>query len=379
MEEMRRLVIRETALPLVRMTAARIAADTPSRAPLETAARIRQWVAARWRFVRDPLDKELLHTPEAMLNMLREHGYITADCDDAAILCAALGSAVGLQSRFVAVAFIDSAAPYAHVWTELAAPTGTGPWVECDVTRTMQALPTHLISRFLILPVVAHTMNGTRGSADSARMLPSRIAAHVSPFSGVGSMGDDETPNLGLGLSLESLGEVMLGLGATKEEKKLAALKRFQKTVMRKPGLPGTMPGMMKRAQTVGISKAITKLEKKIAAKQAFTPAAAPAFIPTPTAPQPILTALAPPSPTDIAPSSSGSPVMPSYAGGGAAPAGFFPSAASMVDASGQPSSEAGAGSGSSDGGWLRSPVTWIAAGVVAFIVLRGPGSRSLR
>ncbi len=72
--------------------------------------------------------------------MIDKYGEEHVDCDDAAILAAGLGKAVGLLARFVLVGFRSSRAPFSHVWTELRSPTG-GPWVEMDVTRSVQRLP----------------------------------------------------------------------------------------------------------------------------------------------------------------------------------------------------------------------------------------------
>ena len=156
LREMARLVREDVIHPLVRELAASIIKPIGVFDTLAWCEAIRAWCAAYVQFVRDPSDRELLHSPEAMVRQWRETHRILGDCDDAAILAAALAVSVGCRARFVAAAFLDKRNPFGHVWAEIAPPTGTGDgWIECDVTRTFQNVPTHLISRLLVFPVVS--------------------------------------------------------------------------------------------------------------------------------------------------------------------------------------------------------------------------------
>lgn len=139
-------------LPIVRQTAALICAQTmPGVTVRETgfryAAAIRQWVAAHWEFLDDPVVAELLYGPDAQLSLIAQDGVMRADCDDAAILVGALGLAAGLIPRVICVGFLTSDSDYTHTWTELQPPLGAGVWIEADVTRPMQAIPVHQIGR----------------------------------------------------------------------------------------------------------------------------------------------------------------------------------------------------------------------------------------
>jgi len=96
---------------------------------------LREWLEERVRFRFDPPDTELLRAPELMLLEAEELGESWGDCDDVALLGAALGVAAGYPARFVVVGFGDG---FAHVWTELEAPAG---WVELDTTRPAQMDP----------------------------------------------------------------------------------------------------------------------------------------------------------------------------------------------------------------------------------------------
>jgi len=130
---MRQIVQAQYALPLVRETAAAIARGTGTDTALQV-ERIRRWLMQHVGFLRDPYQIEGLHTPEAMLTLLGARGYLEVDCDDVAILAAALGLAIGLRARFV---MLGQGSTYEHVWAELADPN-TDDWRELDITRPWQ-------------------------------------------------------------------------------------------------------------------------------------------------------------------------------------------------------------------------------------------------
>lgn len=129
---MRAIVRDQYAEPLVRETAAAIArgTGTDSREQIE---RIRSWLQQHVGFLRDPLDVEALHTPTAMLALLGNRGYLDVDCDDVAMLGAALGMAIGLRARFVAI----GRQGYEHVWADLSDPR-RDLWRDLDITRPFQ-------------------------------------------------------------------------------------------------------------------------------------------------------------------------------------------------------------------------------------------------
>lgn len=90
------------------------------------------WAAARLMFLEDPrIAGDWIRTPAKLLEEVRRHGVARGDCDDAAVLVAALGLAVGIPARFHAVAF-SRGGPFQHVWTEL---FDGEKWVVVDPTR----------------------------------------------------------------------------------------------------------------------------------------------------------------------------------------------------------------------------------------------------
>ena len=92
---------------------------------------------SRFRFRRDPWRLEWVMAPAAQLAYVKAQGCVEGDCDDAAVLAAALGEALGFPARFAVLGFLGRRGPISHVFTELEVP-GAG-WYELDVTRPVAA------------------------------------------------------------------------------------------------------------------------------------------------------------------------------------------------------------------------------------------------
>ena len=131
-DHMREIATRAARAPEVADAAAEIVGPASGA---RAAGRIRDYLESNVRFEFDPPGVELIRTPELLLAQIRCHGEAFGDCDDVAVLGAALGLAVGLRPSYVLLAFHDTD-PFEHVYTELA--TDSGP-VELDTTR-----PAHL-------------------------------------------------------------------------------------------------------------------------------------------------------------------------------------------------------------------------------------------
>jgi transglutaminase-like putative cysteine protease len=99
---------------------------------------IRQWMTERVQFLPDPVGVELLSTPRYMIDAIRRSEFVSGDCDDAAILGAALGKAVGLPAKFRALAFGAPTWPFSHVYTLLLV---RGQWANLDTTRSSRFPP----------------------------------------------------------------------------------------------------------------------------------------------------------------------------------------------------------------------------------------------
>lgn len=136
----RLLAQREMWYPLVRNRAVAIVAGENGYDGAGQAAAIRAWLTEHVQFLRDPRGAELLHGPALTVGQIDRQGVAYVDCDDAAILAAALGKAVGLRARYVVVGFPPSHS-FRHIWAELAAPRGLPQWLDMDVTRAAQNLP----------------------------------------------------------------------------------------------------------------------------------------------------------------------------------------------------------------------------------------------
>ncbi len=145
---MRGMVYREFMNPLVRLTAADIVAGLNGQDGAEQARAIRDYLEIHTEFLRDPDGVEMLHGPVWQVQQIRARGVEQVDCDDVAMLGAALGKAVGLRARFVVVGFDRRDAPYRHVWVELS-PRARPQWIDMDVTRPAQGLAFNRIARVL--------------------------------------------------------------------------------------------------------------------------------------------------------------------------------------------------------------------------------------
>lgn len=127
------LVRSDRAWPGVRLLAASIVAGVPGTSPVAQIGAIRAWLSDHVRFLRDPRGVELLHAPSWQVAEYNRTGSLSVDCDDVAMLAAALGMAIGLRARFVVL----GRQSFEHVYAELAPPNGL-PWLEQDITREQQ-------------------------------------------------------------------------------------------------------------------------------------------------------------------------------------------------------------------------------------------------
>lgn len=116
---------------------------------------LRAWLGRRVRFTPDAWIShamglgnvpEFLTAPLYMVRQIREQGYAVGDCDDVAILGAALGRATGYQARFRVMAFGGPGDPFLHVFTEL---RDGRHWRELDTTKPEQELPPQVTREFV--------------------------------------------------------------------------------------------------------------------------------------------------------------------------------------------------------------------------------------
>lgn len=134
---MRRYANRALGDPLLVELANRIIRNVPPQDGPAKVRAIRGWLDKATRFVDDPLGVELIRTPRRLILTAARQGYFQGDCDDVAVLGAALAKAVGLPARFVIVGFVP-AGPFRHVYAEV---WDGAEWQELDVTRPAQELP----------------------------------------------------------------------------------------------------------------------------------------------------------------------------------------------------------------------------------------------
>lgn len=140
LQYMAQLALRGAVTPACRGVAARCVLGS-GRDPLFHARLLRDWVDRHTEFLADPTHAEGLTPPEKLVSVIASSGIAQCDCDDVAMLAAALGVAIGLRARFVVVAFGGGPSPaFAHVWCDLAGPDGAQ-WLSVDPTRPVLGLP----------------------------------------------------------------------------------------------------------------------------------------------------------------------------------------------------------------------------------------------
>lgn len=114
---MRRLVNESLSNPLVVGRAKDIVQFAGPKNQFEQAKEIKNYLMDHTQFVRDPRGVELIHTPEKQIRTIDQRYYIQIDCDDFAVLSAALAKSVGIRAKFVILKFMTKSAPFAHVYT----------------------------------------------------------------------------------------------------------------------------------------------------------------------------------------------------------------------------------------------------------------------
>lgn len=132
---MKSVVRSSLTVPEVVQAAGRIISFLPPRDQVKQALAIRDALTRVFRFVPDPKGVELLRTPLFQLREIHNRGTTIGDCDDAAILGAALGMAVGIGAVFRVISF-RRGANFAHVYTILTPRNGRA--IDLDVTKPAQ-------------------------------------------------------------------------------------------------------------------------------------------------------------------------------------------------------------------------------------------------
>jgi len=115
-----------TYVPL-RQTAVELAVSLYYVDALDTVRAIRQWVCSHYRLIGEC--DEMLVAPEYQIDEINHKGYFAGDCDDCAMLVAALLASIGIPVRFRAIKITDT--EFEHVFTEARI---RGVWYPVDPT-----------------------------------------------------------------------------------------------------------------------------------------------------------------------------------------------------------------------------------------------------
>jgi hypothetical protein len=126
---MRQLIDEAMADPSFVNQAVSIVGSAPAHDEVAELQAIYNFVDRNIRFVKDPVTKEKLIPPQELLKVG------AGDCDDIAMLTAALLMAVGYPARLVTVAAAQCGSDFSHVYTEGELPPGSGNWIPLDSAR----------------------------------------------------------------------------------------------------------------------------------------------------------------------------------------------------------------------------------------------------
>lgn len=133
--------------PVVRGIAARLVQQVEPNGILH-ARLIRGWLEDHIIFLRDLSTAEALYHPAELVLAILKDGQVQCDCEDVAMLAAALGLSIGLRARYVVLAFRPGG-PFQHVYTDLSDASGRM-WIDCDITRPSQLFdsvqPTRIVA-----------------------------------------------------------------------------------------------------------------------------------------------------------------------------------------------------------------------------------------
>jgi transglutaminase-like putative cysteine protease len=149
LQVMKQIVNESLIDPYVIGTAKTVVSEVWGKDEIGQVKAIRRWVLEHTRFCRDPRGVELLHTPKWLLKTIELNYYAMIDCDDMAILTAALAKSIGLAARWIVLGFHDPKGPFTHVYTELGTPKG---WMAVDL-RDQYETPIKNVSRKGAYPV----------------------------------------------------------------------------------------------------------------------------------------------------------------------------------------------------------------------------------
>lgn len=129
--------------PSVRFLAEKIVRDVAAKDYLSEALAIRYWVNAHVPYLRDPVSVEWMRDPVALIDEMRatgqgnELGIVRADCDEIAMMVAALWMAVGNACDFVTASFLPGGPP-THVLVRAHLPKCSTPLILDPVAGTRE-------------------------------------------------------------------------------------------------------------------------------------------------------------------------------------------------------------------------------------------------
>jgi hypothetical protein len=118
--KMERLVAAAVRDPRVRRATEWVVRDAKGGDRIAEARAIFNFVLARVRYTRDPSDMEFVQEPQILLERIQNTGWAAGDCDDHALLIAAMGHSIRLTIVWVLAG--PSRATPEHIYAAMALP-----------------------------------------------------------------------------------------------------------------------------------------------------------------------------------------------------------------------------------------------------------------
>lgn len=118
--------------PEVRLCAESICRQVAPKDYLSEILAIRYWVLSKVPYINDPVHVEWIRDPQTMLEEIKKHGKVRADCDEITGLTTALLLNVGRRCQFITAGFLPAPAPHSHVFARTEIPGMKDKWVVYD-------------------------------------------------------------------------------------------------------------------------------------------------------------------------------------------------------------------------------------------------------
>jgi len=112
--------------PMVRLAAEEVTRYVTPKDYLSEILAIRHWVNAHIYYTFDPVHVEWIRDPQTILEEIKRHGVVKADCDEYTCVMTSMWLSLGHKAEFVTIALRPKPAPFSHVFARCLVPRTNG-------------------------------------------------------------------------------------------------------------------------------------------------------------------------------------------------------------------------------------------------------------